>query len=183
MKIGLDIDGVLCCFVGGVLTRASELGIRDKFPAKCTDVDHWNISEAFPEVWKTLGDDAEFWLKLRPLPYTTPLHFQPDCYITSRRIPSWVTEQWLGVNRFPKADVISVAYPHEKLPHVLERRLDVFIDDHWETVREMRANGVNAILYEAPYQRGHDVSDLPKIKHLSEVNSELLRNSKQVSIG
>lgn len=169
MKIGLDIDGVLACFVGGVLKRASELGMREHFPATCKDVQSWAISERFGDVWQTIGKDVGFWLSLRPLPYTTPLHFQPDCYVTSRPIHQWVTEQWLAVNRFPRAEVFTVKAPLEKIPIVKERGLDLFVDDHWETVRAMRKEGINAVLYKAPYQSGHDTADLPTIKHLSEV--------------
>jgi hypothetical protein len=193
MKIGLDIDGVLCNFVQGILDIGQSRGLSH-FPKSWDVVDHWLICDGFVEVMKEVNMTAEFWLKLKPLPYSLPLDFTPDCYITARPIESWVTQQWLDYWRFPKADLITVANPVDKLAHIQERQLDIFIDDHYETIPQLRTAGVNAILFDAPYQRGHDVAALPKIKHLSEVlngnwgngredcsREELSRNSTAVS--
>lgn len=168
MKIGLDIDGVLCNFVQGVLDVARQRGLPD-FPESWLDVDRWLICEGFHAIMVEVGGTAEFWLKLKPLPYALPLDFTPDCYITARPIESWVTQQWLDIWRFPKADLITVANPDDKLIHIKERSLDLFVDDHFKTIPHLRANGVNAVLYEAPYQRGHDITGLPTIKHLREI--------------
>jgi hypothetical protein len=172
MNIGLDIDGVLANFPQAVIETAVEMGMADKFPARWQDVDCWyiangNCAETFNQVWKHIKNDVQFWLKLKPFPYGVPLDFIPTRYVTSRPIDSWVTQQWLDVNRFPKAELITVSQPLDKLEHM--DGLDMFIDDHWETVRHLRENGVNAVLYKAPYQRGHDCSGLPIVSHLSEV--------------
>lgn len=171
MRIGLDIDGVLCNFVQGILDIAAERQLPD-FPKSWTDVSEWLICKGFSEIMYEVSYSKEFWLKLKPLPYALPLDFTPDCYITARPIESWVTQQWLDIWRFPKADLITVANPEDKLTHIKERKLDLFIDDHYKTIPHLRENGVNAVLYEAPYQRGHDCSGIPTIKHLSEVASE-----------
>jgi uncharacterized HAD superfamily protein len=168
MKVGLDVDGVLCNFVQGILDVAHRRGLSS-FPQRWTDADHWLVCPEFGTVMREVNLDPGFWLQLDPLPYSGPLDFAPDCYITARPIASWVTEQWLAVHRFPKADLITVADPKDKIDHIRERGLDLFVDDHYVTVPELRAAGVNAVLFEAPYQRGHDVSGLPKIKSLSEV--------------
>jgi uncharacterized HAD superfamily protein len=129
------------------------------------------MSEKFSEVMKEAWKSAEFWLKLKPLAYSLPLDFTPNCYITSRPIENWVTEQWLFIWRFPKAPVITVSDPKQKIFHVLERELDLFIDDKYDTVEQLIEKGVNAVLYAAPYQRGHNVSHLPRINSLSEVKN------------
>lgn len=173
MKIGLDIDGVLCNYVQGILDVAKERNLEG-FPSDWTEVDYWFICDGFLDVMKTITYDTDFWLKLKPLPYTAPMDFTPACYITQRPIDNWITEQWLSVHRFPTAEVIRVEDAKDKINHV--KGLDLFVDDLYTTVRSMRAEGINAVLYEAPYQRGHDVSDLPKIKHLMEVNQWVLEN-------
>jgi hypothetical protein len=171
MKIGLDIDGVLCNFPAGVIDRARMMGLEDHFPKCCHEVQSWHISEKFSEVMQDAWTNPAFWLMLPPLAYSLPLDFKPDCYITSRPIANWVSEEWLSAWKFPKADVITVSKPEEKHIHIAERRLDLFVDDYFETVDGLINRGINAILFEAPYQRGHEVAHLRKMKHLSEVNN------------
>lgn len=182
MKKGLDIDGVLCNFPQGVIERAKTVNLSEHFPPCCHDVMSWDFgTDKFSAVMKDAWLSVEFWLKLKPLAYSLPLSFTPDCYITSRPVENWVTEQWLDLWKFPKADVITVKNPLDKLEVIKERKLDLFVDDYIETVRHLRENGVNALLFEAPYQRGHEHADLPKIKCLSEVENygkELSANSR-----
>lgn len=168
MRIGLDIDGVLANFVQGILDIGHERGLSH-FPKSWLDVDTWFICDGFVDVMKEHSYSADFWLGLKPLPYSLPLDFTPDCYITARPIQSSVTQEWLDKYGFPKALLITVDNPQDKLAHIKERNLDLFVDDHYETIPQLRAAGVNAVLYHAPYQRGHDVADLPTMKNLSEV--------------
>lgn len=173
-RVGLDCDGVLANFPQALIEKAAELGYADRFPAHWKDIDCWyiangNCPDTFGLVWPHIKSDIDFWLKIKPLPFSGPLDFIPDCYITSRPVPSWVTEQWLALFHFPKAPVITVTDPKDKLVHALERKLDLFVDDHYETIEYMREHGVEAVLYSAPYQRGHAVDHLPTIKHLSEI--------------
>lgn len=173
LKIGLDVDGVLSCFSSGVLKRAKELGLEASFPTSCEKVDSWDMSEAFSRVMKDVWTDDQFWLDLPVLKGASPLPFKPYCYITSRQIPSSVTKAWLDKNGFPEALVITVKNPTEKLTYVKEHNLDLFVDDLYSTVRALREAGVNALLMEAPYQRGHqkDCEGLPKITSLKEIEN------------
>jgi len=175
-KIGLDVDGVLCNFPEGLIAMAAECGLADRFPASWKDVDHYFIASggdaaAFNQVFAGIKHSTEFWLKLKPLPYCAPLDFVPDCYITSRPVDTWITEQWLWLWRFPRAPVFTVRDHKDKLIHILDRKLDLFVDDYYPTVEYLLENGANAVLYAAPYQRGHAVDHLPTISHLSQVKS------------
>jgi len=156
-RIGLDVDGVLANFSAGVIKRANELGLGEHFPKCCHDTDSWDMSDEFSTVMNEAWRDEKFWL--------------PYCYITSRRVPSEVTKQWLTNNGFPDALVITVSNPTEKIKWIEEHNIDLFVDDLYSTVRELRDAGYNAVLFDAPYQRGHveECKGLPKIKTLDEV--------------
>jgi hypothetical protein len=170
MKIGLDVDGVLANFPRGVIERARLMGLSHHFPKCCHDISHWNMSDKLGEVMKDAWTDPSFWLGLKPLAYSLPLDFSPECYITSRPIADSVTEEWLNLWRFPAAPVVTVKQASEKLQHIQERELDLFVDDYYETVIQLLDAGVNAVLYKAPYQRGHLTKHLPKISHLRKLN-------------
>jgi hypothetical protein len=177
MKIGLDIDGVLADFPAAVIHRAHAMGFCEYFPRSSADVSHWGISDKFPEVMKDAWNDPLFWLSVPPvwesygsIPMLDSLFpSRLKCYITSRPIPTWVTEKWLGHWGFPNADVITVSKPEDKLRHIRERDLDLFVDDYHITVEQLLDAGVIAKLFKAPYQRGHKVDHLPTISSLREV--------------
>lgn len=168
-RIGLDIDGVLSNFSAGLIKRANKMGLGEHFPKSWKEVTYWDVSDKFREVMKDAWMDEKFWLGLPALTKKVP--FKPYCYITSRPIPSEVTERWLDKHGFPKAMVITVSNPTEKMKWIEEHAVDVFVDDLYSTVCELRDAGYNALLYEAPYQRGHveECKGLPKIKSLDEV--------------
>lgn len=169
-RIGYDVDGVLACFSCGVIKRAAQMGLQDKFPTTCLAVDCWDMSEAFSQVMKDAWEEPAFWIGL-PRLLNENLPSPPDCYITSRRVPSEVTKQWLDKHHFPEAEVITVSHPSEKLAIIKERQLDVFVDDLYSTVRELRDAGINSILFAAPYQTGHyaECKGLPTIRQLTEI--------------
>lgn len=173
LRIGLDIDGVLACFSCGVINRANEIGMKEMFPESCELVDCWDMSDHFSLLMKEAWLNKQFWLGLPPL---QAVGFTPICYITSRPIHTTVTEQWLAQHGFPEAEVITVAKPPEKVQHIQERSLDIFIDDLYSTVRELRDVGINALLHEAPYQVGHQAEciGLPTIKSLTK--EEILKH-------
>jgi uncharacterized HAD superfamily protein len=171
LRIGLDVDGVLSCFSSGVIKRAKLLGLEKEFPATCREVDCWDMSETFSKVMKEAWKDDEFWLNLPVLEGASPLPFIPTVYITSRQVPSLVTKKWLDRNGFPDAPVITVSHPSEKLAHIKALNLDLYVDDLYSTVRELRENGINSFLFRQPYQRGHikECEGLPIIDNLNEV--------------
>ncbi len=169
LNVGLDIDGVLCNFAAGAVSRAHNMGFGDQFPKTYQDTTYWGMSPVFSEVMKEAWMDPDFWLALPKLCESVP--FIPRCYITSRPIATKVTQKWLINNGFPEAEVISVKRPSEKLAHIQSRGLDLFVDDYYVTVQELVNAGVNALLYKAAYQCGHveECKNLPTIHSLDEV--------------
>lgn len=170
LNIALDVDGVLANFSQGAINRAKQMGLGPHFPNHYTEVKNWGMSEKFSEVMRDAWTDEEFWLSLKPLP-NSRLSFTPLVYITSRQVPSSVTEKWLSNNGFPEAEVITVDRPEKKLMYLKQLKAKVLVDDLYSTVRQCREAGINALLYHAPYQVGHELEclDLPVIKNLEEV--------------
>lgn len=169
IRVGLDCDGVIAAFTEALLRRAKEMGLAEYFPKCEEDVMCWDVSDRFQDVMKDAWTDERFWLGIKPM--TKEIPFIPNCYITSRFIPTEVTAKWLAKHKFPKAEVITVKHPTEKVKYAKERNLDLFVDDLYSTVREMRDAGINAILFSQPYQRGHvaECAGLPTITNLQEV--------------
>lgn len=170
IKVALDCDGVICNFSKGVVDRAKELKID--FLESEKDWPYWDGHENFSKIMKEAWKSPEFWLNLEPL---NKISFTPYCYITSRPIDTEVTQKWLDKHGFPKAKLITVSKPEEKLQHLIDERIDLLIDDLYSTVRTAIDAGIKAFLFDAPYQRGHveDCKGLPKLYNLEDLNKIL----------
>lgn len=146
-KIGLDVDEVLSDFVGAMMDRFPEIPERPIF---------WNdhlLSEKFIEI----KDDIDFWLNISPKKGVLNMPFEPHCYITSRTVPSKVTELWLKMNGLPKAPVYTVGHGKSKVDIAKESGIDIFVDDRYENFVELNNAGICTFLMDAPHNRRYDV--------------------------
>ncbi len=156
-KIGLDIDEVLCDFVGAYC---------EKF--NLTVPNFWNFHSNSKEIFATLKDDKDFWLNLKPKIKCTDLPFEPHCYITSRSInPDW-TAEWLYKNGFPSVPIYSVPFNTSKLDVAKKSGLDVFVDDKFETFVELNKNSIMCYLFDTAHNRKYNVGH-KRIYSLSEI--------------
>jgi len=146
-KIGLDIDEVLCDFVGGCI---------EKFPNMVDRSVYWNDPHISAN-WEAIKDDKEFWLNLKPKVNHDELGFEPHCYITSRSIPSELTKQWLVKNGFPDVPIYSVGHNESKVEVAKKSGIDIFIDDRFENFVELNNAGVCCFLFDAPHNQRYDV--------------------------
>jgi len=174
--IGLDVDGVVSDFSTGIIRLANKRGLGHLFPSCADEVSSWDMCKNpkdFLDLFLPESVKPEFWLSLPPITesqkfFANGNSFVPELYITKRAVPSEVTARWLKENGFPEAEVITVGDPAHKA-EIVKARCDVYVDDLIETVAGMRAQGINALLFQAPYQRGHDTLGLPSIKSLAEL--------------
>lgn len=161
LKIGLDIDEVLADWVGAWC----ELHNIKERP------ENWyffeNIVEEFEEM-RAKGTLDEFYIKLKPLVKPSDIHFEPDCYITSRPVDTEVSKKWLYSLGFPVRPVFTVTPEKSKLDYARERNLDMFIDDGWNNFSLLNNNGILCYLMDAPHNRRYDVGH-KRIKSLSEL--------------
>ena len=149
VKIGLDIDEVLCDWVGdwteyrGIDRPDSwyfDRGLMDEF-----------------EAMKKKGELKDFYLSLQPLITSSEIPFEPHCYITSRPVDTAVTEEWLAKHGFPARPVFTTAVGHSKVDIALEQGLDIFVDDAYHNFQALNQAGVCCYLMDAKHNQRYDV--------------------------
>lgn len=169
-RIILDCDGVVADFVSGLLLEAKKHNMHNDFPSSPSDVKEWNICDRFLELFNKIKTDNKFWLNL-PRLSNEKLTFRPLGYLTARPCDSFVTRQWVNKVGLPDAEVYTVKNPLDKIAILKDLECDVFVDDHIETVEAAIDNGINAILFSSPYQRGHSIrKTTPIINTLGELD-------------
>lgn len=159
-KIGLDIDEVLCNWVGDWTDR------HDMVTPTSWSFDR-EIGERFKRM-KAEGTLDEFYLSLQPLIKPEDIPFEPHCYITSRPVDSKVTEEWLAKHGFPARPVYTVDLNHSKVDIALEQELDIFVDDGYHNFVALNQAGVCTYLMDAPHNRRYDVG-FKRIKSLMDL--------------
>lgn len=156
-KIGLDIDEVLCDWVGHWC----------KYHEQITP-EFWNFDRHIGEKFNSLKNDKEFWLSIPRKMNPTDLPFEPHCYITSRSIPIEWTEEWLDINGFPGVKVYSVNFGESKIDVARKSGLEIFVDDRYENFVELNKAGICTYLYDAPHNQRYNVG-YKRIKSLKEL--------------
>jgi hypothetical protein len=168
-KIGLDIDDVICSWVEP-WTKFNGQPIPTAWNFD------WNLSEKFKEmaerrfVGQKSSDLDVFYANLPVKENPEDIPFIPECYITHRPVNKEVTEKWLETNGFPLKPVFQVTSREDKLKVAKEMKLDIFVDDNFDTYQMMNQNGICCFLYDALHNRRHDVG-FKRIKSLKEIKA------------
>lgn len=157
-KIGLDIDEVLCDFVGGMIEKVPEMKDRAQF---------WNDYHINDNIKLILGNE-EFWSNLKPMIKPEDIPFEPHCYITSRNVPIETTKAWLKSNGFPDAKIYTVGYGQSKIDIAKESGIDLFVDDRYENFVELNRAGICTFLMDAPHNQRYNVG-FKRIRSLKEL--------------
>jgi hypothetical protein len=147
-KIGLDIDEVICDWVGAW---------REKFGYDLPH--HWHFSYNNKEHFQSMlpSELNEFYLNIPPKVDPTTLPFEPHCYITSRSVPTDLTEKWIQKHGFPTVPVYSVGFEESKVEVAKKSGIDIFVDDRFENFVELNKAGICCFLLDAPHNRKYDV--------------------------
>lgn len=148
-KIGLDIDEVLCDWVGPWCQKFGH-----KEPTS------WNFAYNNKESFESLVDSdelEEFYYNLPRKIEPSEIPFEPHCYITSRSINPKLTEAWLVHNGFPAAPVYSVGFGASKVDVAKESGIDIFVDDRFENFVELNNAGICTFLMDAVHNKRYDV--------------------------
>lgn len=160
-KIGLDIDEVICNWIEPWINK---WGIKDTPTSWYFDR---KIRERFAEMEKD-GTLNDFYSDLPPLMSGKDLPFEPHCYITSRPVPTEVTERWLDAHGFPARPVITVGIGGSKVEAAKESGIDIFVDDSFSNFKALNEAGICCYLFDAPHNQRYNVGH-KRIKSLDEL--------------
>ncbi len=162
VKIGLDIDEVLCDFTAGWANIHEGIDARPN-----SWYYHREMGEKFKEM-KLNGTLDDFYLSLKPKIDPKDIPFEPHCYVTSRPIDTTITEQWLKKHKFPEVKVYTVAVGESKVNIMKEAKIDIFVDDRFENFVELNRAGICTYLFDAPHNQRYNVG-YKRIKSLNEL--------------
>lgn len=156
LKIGLDIDDVICDFFPKVAEKLNLPTPND-----------WEFTYDKDSVFDKLDD--EFFLSLPPKIKPEEMLFTPYCYITSRQKPSIeITKKWIEANGFPCVPVYTSSKEQSKAELAKFLGLDLFIDDNFETFTDMNRNGITCFLQDASWNSKYDVG-FKRIKNVNDI--------------
>ena len=159
IRIGLDIDEVLADFLKTYCEHF------DEDYSKCTS---WNFDHLMKERLESLADDEEFWVdKMHVKTPASQIKFTPVCYITGRINNVELTETWLKMHGFPPAPIVSNC--HDKVAAAKEHKLDLFVDDNYDTFVALSSAGITCLLYDSSHNQHFDVQS-KRIKSLSHLH-------------
>ena len=144
LKLGLDIDGVVCDLYTGLF------GVAGVPLYRLHDVEEYNFKPVFDfdPVWDKVKGDDNFWLSCPVLDGYLPV--QAVAYISSRYCSPEITKQWLrchGLDAFP------LYQTDDKLAKLRELKLDGLIDDRGETYEQVRGEFPASFLVSRPWNR------------------------------
>lgn len=163
-KIGLDIDEVLCDWVGGW---------QDKF-GKHNEIDErptfWNFDYSVSERFKSTDPNEleDIYINLPAKTKPSDIPFEPHCYITSRSVPVELTKQWLIKHGFAARPVYSVGLGESKIEVAIKSGIDWFVDDSYSNFVELNNAGICTFLYDAPHNQRYNVG-YKRIKSLKDL--------------
>lgn len=147
-KIGLDIDEVLCDWVGA-WTRKFGYPIPR----------NWSFSYNNRNEFESFSEDElkEFYLNIPSKVNPDDIPFEPHCYITSRSVPVEITKEWLRINGYSCAPVYSLGWGESKVEIAKKSGIDIFVDDRYENFVQLNNAGICTYLLSAPHNERYNV--------------------------
>jgi|SRR6185436_2684953 len=159
-KIGLDIDEVICDWMGAWV-KLHDLEVPTSW---FFDRD---IMKKFQEMREN-GTLDNFYLGLQPKMNPLDIPFEPFAYVTSRPISTEITEKWLDRHGFPARPVITVPAGTSKVDVIKDSGIEIFIDDRFDNFTELNNAGICCYLWDSPHNQRYDVG-FKRIKSLKEL--------------
>jgi 5'(3')-deoxyribonucleotidase len=159
-RIGLDIDEVLCDWVGE-WTKKNGLDTPTNWSFDADMLDRF-------EDLKNKGELDNFYLSLQPLIKPEDIPFEPYCYITSRPVSSEVTAKWLSLFGFPARPVFTTTKGMGKVEIAKREGIDIFVDDAFHNFVDLNKAGICCFLMDAKHNQRYEVG-FKRIKTLKDL--------------
>jgi 5'(3')-deoxyribonucleotidase len=193
MKLGFDLDGVLCDFNTSYMARIVEVTGRNLFPDGYEPHTwHYPEQQGYTEeelaaVWATIKSDGAFFRGLQPYPGTHQIIDElthrvwngDDVYfITARTCDNakWQTECWLSAHGMLSPTVL-ISEQKGLICQALD--LDRYIDDRQKNMLSVALTQTRAYLLDRPWNRRHKgQDDGHRIVRVSSVEEMLCPSSK-----
>ena len=160
-KIGLDIDDVLADFIPA---------FADRYNLPTPNSWGWCYEKeaAFADFVSNKAAMEMVYLGLPTKINPKDIPFEPAAYVTSRPCSTKVTKEWLDLNDFPTAPVITVGTGESKIDAIKEAGIEVFVDDRFENFVELNNAGICCYLFDSPHNQRYNVGNR-RIKSLLEL--------------
>lgn len=141
--VAVDLDDTIFDFLGSYSKR---------FNVELSD--YWNGDYSMNENLKTLQQDKDFWVNM-PVIHTP--NFEVDYYVTARSIPVEWTQEAIQKNNLPKAKIYTLPWNVSKIETLKNLKVDVMIDDKFQTFKECLNSGIFCYLMDAPHNKHYNV--------------------------
>lgn len=141
--VAVDLDDTIFDFLGSYSRR---------FNVELSD--YWNGDYGMNENLKTLQKDKDFWVNM-PVIHTP--NFEIDYYVTARSIPIEWTQEAIQKNNLPKAKIYTLPWNVSKIETLKNLKVDIMIDDKFQTFKECLNSGIFCYLMDAPHNRHYNV--------------------------
>ena len=170
MRIALDIDDVLACFMEAYQVKFETDKHPDRLKSKVITKNMWKVRK-----------DKDFWTSLK---VKNTLNFVPVLYCTKRINPKSFTKEWLLKNKFPDKPIYQVYNQSGNKAARIIGRCDVLIDDSVRNVLQAIQYGLPALLYTTPENKDFefpyrinslDIFEIERVYNL-QVNGQSSRN-------
>ena len=180
MRIGIDLDGVVCNFGKAARVVTRELFGKPKLDAIQTDWDFQCVGISREEenvMWRYIDNCPNWWFnRVERMPFTDLLEVADRShdlfFITNRKAAAGgsITEQtklWMLGNTETLNPTVIVSKYKGKLADALA--LDYFIDDKSANCEDVYSNSPNTKVYiaDATYNQG-ELPHLPRAKNLDD---------------
>ena len=161
LRIGLDIDDTIADWVSSWCEKFN-------LPIPANWAFQYGLSEKFKELSDNTEELNEFFLNLPVKIKPEDMPFEPVCYISHRPVSDEITKQWLIKNGFPAKPVFHVENRTDKLAIAKREKLNMYVDDSYDTFKLMNQNGICCFLMDAVHNRKYEVG-FKRIKSLKEI--------------
>ena len=158
-KIGLDIDEVLCDWIGAYKKFYNH--------ADNHEFNSWYLHYDIIKQCET-ELTQEWYENLSPKISPRDIPFDPHCYITSRNVPKELTEAWLHKHGFPCRPVYVVGLTDSKADVAKKAGVEWFVDDVYKNFVELNQAGICCFLMDAPHNQRYNVGH-KRVKSLKEL--------------